>query len=72
MGKKKTKKVVKQTEGHHWITAATMNVPYIEHRRFDGSNRGETLGFINVCQWAKGPLVWRLPVGQKRVILTHK
>ena len=70
LGKKKNKKVVKQTEMLHLISAAPMNVPYIEHKRFEGSNRGETLGFINACQWTKDPSVWRLPVDQKKVILT--
>ena len=70
MGKKKNKKVVKQTEGLHLITAGPMNVTYIEHKPFEGSNRGETLGFINACQWTKDPSVWRMPVDQKKVILT--
>ena len=70
LGKKKTKKVVKQMEQLHLITAAPMNVPYIEHKRFDGSNRGETLGFINACQWTKDPSVWRLPIDEKKVVIT--
>ena len=70
LGKKKTKKVVKQMEQLHLITAAPMNVQYIEHKRFDGSNRGETLGFINACQWTKDPSVWRLPIDEKKVVIT--
>ena len=70
LGRDRGVSTVKQIETMYMITGSKIQVPRREHVHYEGSNRGEMLGWINALQWNdETSAVWRVSPEIKKSIL---